>query len=82
MPIQLIDFDNDPYANTNYALPANEAFILPITDNLKSCKITTKKDQNCGLHGESEYRVSFDVLVDNRTLKQQSFSFSTGKVNY
>ncbi|MFT5097583.1 MULTISPECIES: CAP domain-containing protein [Psychrobacter] len=82
VPTELLDYGQDPHKNTVYELPANEAFILPITDNLKSCKITTKKDQNCGLHGESEYRVSFDVLVDNRTLKQQSFSFSTGKVNY
>ena len=82
VPSQLIDVDNDPYLNTNYALPANEAFILPMTDALKSCEIGSKKGGNCGLYGNTQYQVSFDVLVDNKTLKQQSFTFTTGNVNY
>ncbi|WP_440465265.1 CAP domain-containing protein [Psychrobacter sp. ASPA161_6] len=84
MPIQLIDFDNDPYANTNYALPANEAFILPLTDALKSCetKRAANQSQQCGLYGNTKYQVSFDILVDNKTLQNKSFTFTTGEVNY
>jgi len=82
VPIQLLDFDNDPYKGTNYALPTNEAFILPLTDALKSCESGSNKGGNCGLHGNSKYKVSFDILVDDKTLEQQSFTFTTGKVNY
>ncbi|WP_352309855.1 CAP domain-containing protein [Psychrobacter sp. W2-37-MNA-CIBAN-0211] len=84
VPIQLIDFDNDPYTNTNYALPANEAFILPLTDALKSCEIkrAANQSQQCGLYGNTKYQVSFDILVDNKTLQNKSFTFTTGKVNY
>ncbi|MDN3452329.1 MULTISPECIES: CAP domain-containing protein [unclassified Psychrobacter] len=82
VPIQLLDFDNDPYKGTNYALPTNEAFILPLTDALKSCESGAKKGGNCGLYGNSKYKVSFDILIDNETLEKQSFIFTTGKVNY
>lgn len=82
--IQLIDFDNDPYMNTNYALPANEAFILPLTDGLKSCEVERSADQSqqCGLYGNTKYQVSFDILVDDKSLESKSFTFTTGKVNY
>ena len=84
VPIQLIDFDNDPYMNTNYALPANEAFILPLTDALKSCEVKRSADQSqqCGLYGNTKYQVSFDILVDDKSLESKSFTFTTGKVNY
>lgn len=84
VPIQLIDFDNDPYVNTNYALPANEAFILPLTDALKSCEVNraANQSQQCGLYGNTKYQVSFDILVDNKNLESKSFTFTTGKVNY
>ncbi|MGP4864584.1 CAP domain-containing protein [Psychrobacter sp. T6-5] len=84
VPIQLIDFDNDPYMNTNYALPANEAFILPLTDALKSCEVKRSADQSqqCGLYGNTKYQVSFDILVDDISLESKSFTFTTGKVNY
>ncbi|WP_201594128.1 CAP domain-containing protein [Psychrobacter vallis] len=84
VPIQLLDFDNDPYLNTEYALPANEAFILPITDDLDSCESerSINQSQQCGLYGNTQYQVSFDVLVDNRALEKQSFTFTTGEVNY
>lgn len=82
VPIELLDYRQDPYKNTVYELPANEAFILPITDNLKSCTSTSKKDKNCGLHGNSDYRVSFDILVDNKTIERESFTFKTGAVNH
>ena len=81
VPIELLDYRQDPYKNTANALPANEAFILPITDNLKSCQIASKKGKNCGLHGNSDYRVSFDILVDNKTIERESFTFTTGIVN-
>ena len=38
VPIELLDYRQDPYKNTTNALPENEAFILPITDDLKSCE--------------------------------------------
>ncbi|MCH1782512.1 CAP domain-containing protein [Psychrobacter glaciei] len=82
VPTELLDYGQDPHKNTVNELPANEAFILPITDNLKSCNIASKKNKNCGLHGDSEYRVSFDVLVDNATLENKQFTFKTGTVNY
>ena len=82
VPTQLLDVDNDPQANTIYQLPVNEAFILPITDTLKSCESGRKKDGNCGLYGNSEYRVSFDVLVNNQTLTSKAFTFKTGEVSY
>ncbi len=78
----LLDFNNDPHKNTAYELPKNEAFILPLTDSLKSCKTGRKQGQNCGLYGNSEYKVSFDVLVDNQTLNTKKFTFRTGNVNY
>lgn len=80
--VQLLDFDQDPYKGTNYKLPANEAFILPLTDNLKSCEAGRRKGGNCGLYGNSQYRVSFDVLVDNKNSISKSFTFTTGKVSY
>ena len=80
IPIELIDYNNDPYKKTNYQLPSNEAFIMPITDHLNSCETGTRK--NCGLYGNSKYSVSFDVMVDNKDLQQKSFTFSTGNVNY
>jgi len=82
VPIQLLDSDNDPYIGTSYALPMNEAFILPLTDALKSCESGSNKGGNCGLYSNSEYRVSFNILVDDKTSEQQSFTFTTGKVNY
>ncbi|GAB2635087.1 MULTISPECIES: CAP domain-containing protein [Psychrobacter] len=84
IPIQLIDFDNDPYVNTNYALPANEAFILPLTDALKSCEVNraANQSQQCGLYGNTKYQVSFDILIDDKNLESKSFTFTTGKVNY
>ena len=84
VPIQLIDFDNDPYSNTNYELPENEAFILPLTDALKSCEVKRRANQSqqCGLYGNTKYQVSFDILVDNQASETQSFTFTTGQVNY
>lgn len=82
VPIQLLDFDNDPYVNTNYELPENEAFILPLTDALRSCEVGLKKGGNCGLYGNSEYRVSFDILVNDTNLETKQFIFKTGPVNY
>ena len=80
VPVEVIDYNNDPYKNTNYQLPDNEAFIMPITDSLNSCEAGTRK--NCGLYGNSKYSVSFDVMVDNKDFQKKSFTFSTGNVNY
>ena len=82
VPISLLDHDNDPHQRTAYQLPNNEAFILPLTDNLKSCEIGNRQGGNCGLNGDTPYRVSFDVLVDNKNLETKSFTFTTGKVSY
>lgn len=82
VPTDLLDYRQDPHRGTTYELPKNEAFILPITDALNSCETGTKKGKNCGLYGNSEYKVSFDVLVDNKTLKTKKFTFKTGGVNY
>ena len=81
LPTQILNYQNDPYKNTEYELPENEAFILPITDQLNSCNRLLKKEKNCGLHGNSEYRVSFDIILDNNRVQRQSFSFMTGEVN-
>lgn len=84
VPTQVIDVDNDPYLNTDNALPTNEAFILPLTDALKSCEVAraANQSQQCGLYGNTQYQVSFDVLVDDKNLENKSFTFTTGKVNY
>lgn len=82
IPVSLLDYDNDPHKGTSYELPNNEAFILPLTDNLPSCEVGQRQGENCGLYGNSEYRVSFDVLVDNRDQQTKSFTFKTGKVSY
>lgn len=82
VPVELLDYRQDPYKNTVNALPPNEAFILPITDNLKSCEVLNRRGKNCGLHGNSEYRVSFDILINNNTVERESFVFKTGAVNY
>lgn len=82
LPTQILNYQNDPYKNTEFALPSNEAFILPITDGLNSCELVMSKRKNCGLHGNSEYRVSFDILVNNGRTQSQSFTFKTGSVNY
>ena len=82
VPIQILDASQDPYKNTIYELPANEAFILPLTDRLKSCERKSQASTNCGLYGNSDYRVSFDVLIDNKRLVNKSFTFTTGNVNY
>ena len=82
VPIQVLDASQDPYKNTIYELPANEAYILPLTDHLKSCERKSIKNTNCGLYGNTDYRVSFDVLIDNKRLVNKSFTFTTGHVNY
>ena len=82
VPVQLLDADQDPYKGTNYQLPANEAFILPLTDELESCEHRPKIGQNCGLYGNTQYRISFDILIDNNVSKRQSFTFKTGEVSY
>ncbi len=82
VPTQLLDIDQDPYKDTIYQLPANEAFILPLTDTLKSCEHKPNKSANCGLYSNSQYRVSFEVMIDNKAVINKSFTFTTGEVDY
>ncbi len=82
VPTQLLDIDQDPYKDTIYQLPANEAFILPLTDALKSCEHKLKTSANCGLYSNSQYRVSFEVMIDNKAVINKSFTFTTGEVDY
>lgn len=82
VPVSVLDAEQDPHKGTNYKMLNNEAFILPLTDALKSCEVGNKKGKNCGLYGNSEYEVSFDLLVDNKTLLNKHFTFKTGAVNY
>ena len=83
VPVTAIDYNNDPYAGTSYELPKNEVFIMPLTDGFKSCEAGKGYGKNqCGLYGNSEYAVSFDVLIDNKTMQTKSFTFKTGDVNY
>ncbi|WP_299184799.1 CAP domain-containing protein [uncultured Psychrobacter sp.] len=82
VPVDLLDYSNDPHKRTAYELPKNEAFILPLTDSLQSCETGRRKGKNCGLYGNSEYQVSFDVLVDNKTQESKQITFTTGEVNY
>ncbi len=81
LPTQVLNHLSDPYKNTEFELPANEAFILPLTDSLNSCETIIRKAKNCGLHGHSEYQVSFDIIIDNKRMQHQSFSFLTGEIN-
>lgn len=82
VPVDLLDYSNDPHKRTAYELPQNEAFILPLTDSLQSCETGRRVGKNCGLYGNSEYQVSFDVLVDNKTQETKKITFTTGEVNY
>lgn len=82
VPTQLLDVDQDPYKHTIYQLPANEAFILPMTDTLKSCEHKLNTNANCGLYSNSQYRVSFEVMIDNKAVINKSFTFTTGEVDY
>ena len=82
VPTQLLDADQDPYKDTIYQLPANEAFILPLTDALKSCEHKLNTNANCGLYSNSQYRVSFEVMIDNKAVINKSFTFTTGEVDY
>lgn len=43
VPIQLLDFDNDPYVNTNYELPANEALFYRLPMRSKAVKKGLKR---------------------------------------
>ena len=81
VPVTLIDSEQDPNPNTSYALAQNEAFILPITDDLSSCTDTRLNRSNCGLHGNTEYEVSFDIMVDGSDMMTKQFTFTTGAVN-
>ena len=80
VPTELLDFDSDPHKGSAAELPKNKAFILPITDNIQSCKKDFNKT-NCGLVGNTEYQVSFDVLTDGKDLTSKSFKFKTGNTN-
>lgn len=79
IPTEILDYRSDPHKDTEYELPKSKAFILPITDNLMSCK--AGKYTNCGLNSNTQYHVSFDVLVDDKTLIKHSFKFKTGSNN-
>lgn len=82
IPTQILDYQSDPYINTEYELSKNEAFILPITDELNSCKGILKKTKNCGLHSNTNYQISFDIIINNQRMIHQSFGFMTGDVDY
>ncbi|WP_230660545.1 CAP domain-containing protein [Psychrobacter sp. I-STPA10] len=74
--VHILDADNDP----NKITKSNSAFILPLTDQLKSCETNAEPGYtkgNCGLYKNSKYKVSFDVLVDGKKLKHQTLTFST-----
>ncbi|TXD98039.1 CAP domain-containing protein [Psychrobacter frigidicola] len=81
VPTDLLDYRDDPHKNTAYELLKNEAFILPLTDRFKSCESGRRQGKNCGLYGNSAYRVSFEVLVDGKILEKKQFTFTTGNVN-
>lgn len=82
VPTQLLDYQSDPYLNTEYELPNNAAFILPITDALDSCHKLMSKAKNCGLYGNSDYQVSFDIIINDQRMLHQSFNFMTGAADY
>lgn len=90
LKFDIIDDSRDPYANNTYAMRSNEAFIIPLTDNIgrSSCdanKLALFNNQftanNCGLYANTTYRVSFDVNVDGR-IESHQFTFTTGETNY
>lgn len=81
VPTDLLDYSSDPHKETAYELSKNEAFILPLTDEFKSCETGRRKGKNCGLYSNSAYKVSFDILVDGKTSEKKQFTFSTGNVN-
>ena len=46
IPVKLLDSNDDPFKGTNFELPANEAFIMPLTDSLKSCEAKRMPNQS------------------------------------
>lgn len=75
IPVHILDKGTDPYPNTNFEMAANEAFIIPLTDNMKSCLNT--QTSNCGLFPNSKYKVMFDVMTDNKALITKTVEFTT-----
>ena len=81
VPIELLDYRQDPIKIRQMHYQQTKLLYYQSLYNLKSCQIASKKGKNCGLHGNSDYRVSFDILVDNKTIERESFTFTTGIVN-
>lgn len=79
VPTNLLDYKSDPHKGSEYELPMNKAFILPITDKIKSCK--SGRYKNCGLMPHTKYQVSFDAVVDGGAVINKSFVFETGATN-
>ena len=78
IPVHLLDSDSDPYKNTDFELPLNSAFIIPLTDNFDNCgTLYQNNPNNCGLDPETNYTVSFEVLVDGAKRIKRAFEFTT-----
>lgn len=73
IPVHVLNTETDPYKNTGYKIKENEVFIIPLTDNLKTC---SDGKGNCGLKYNTEYKVSFDVEESGR-LESRSVTFTT-----
>lgn len=79
IPTYLLDANTDPHNHTTAQLPANSAFIIPLTDSFNNCTATKHSGHNnCGLNANTRYRVSFTVQVDDGSTLQRSIDFMTG----
>lgn len=79
VPTYLLDTQSDPHQRTAAELPANSAFIIPLTDGFKNCDAKVRSaHNNCGLHPNTTYRASFTVQIDNVKTLQRSVEFTTG----
>ena len=74
IPVKILDSTNNPHQATGTDMRDNEAFIMPLTDSMKSCK---DKSSNCGLFPSTNHAVSFDVVSDG-TLVRKTIKFKTG----
>ena len=79
VPTYLLDATSDPHKNTAAELPANSAFIIPLTDSFSNCAAQGRSvHNNCGLNANTRYRVGFTVQVDDGKTLQRSIDFTTG----
>ncbi len=74
IPVQILDASTNLHQFKGTDLRENEAFLMPLTDNLKTCR---NEKSNCGLYPSTNHSVSFDVVSDGKLIRK-TIKFKTG----